>query len=286
MGEAIDVIKDWREQFHTKFDSIQPTLFTFLDGLSSKVSSFLSIVYDQFANSVQYMGGGAGSLSLEQSPCLITPKGLLKDAAVLCASSLSINLGVRHGWQAIQGPLVATRTVDNVIYELNWQSAFDVYSQLVNADSEIAISPSNFFDVAKGYPFGIIRDGQEDIVRDPIAVGKEGELYCVGEVPNNSVLSLLKGETQNLINSAAQAAKDAIHNVEDKLEKLFLIDCISRVLFLQDNFDSELNAVEAQLSKLNVNCVPFGILSLGEISSDGNGVLVFYNKTMVIGALT
>lgn len=98
--------------------------------------------------------------------------------------------------------------------------------------------------MAKGYPFGNLKDYEECIVRDPIEVGGNGELICVGEVPENSVLEVLKGNPASLISAAGEAATDCLEVKGKEIAGAFLFDCISRVLFLEDDFPLELKEVQ------------------------------------------
>lgn len=261
------------------------TALLLVDGLTRNIGTFLSEMYNCLGDSVNYLGGGAGSLSLKQKPCLFSPQGYFQDAALVAFLQLPSGLGVRHGWQRLQGPMVATQTEKTIITQLNWQTAFDVYRATVETDSEKALRADNFFDIAKGYPFGIFKAGQEDIVRDPILVNEAGALVCVGEVSENASLYILKGTVNSLIAAAAQAARDSIivSNHEDQVHSVIVVDCISRVLFLEDHFDQELTAVQQGLDTHAV--MPEGILSIGEISSYGDGLLEFFNKTMVVATL-
>ena len=119
------------------------------------------------------------------------------------------------------------------------------------------------------------------MVRDPIATNEKGELVCVGEVTSNTVLDILKGEEANLIQSAKDAAIIALKD-SSKPHTAIIIDCISRVLFLEDHFQKELNGVIEQLQTKNDQMQISGALTLGEISSF-NGYLEFFNKTIVVG---
>lgn len=195
-------------------------------------------------------------------------------------------MGVRHGWKKLVGPIVATRTSQNTIFELNWTNAFEVYKEAIEEDSEQEIRSDNFFSIAKGYPFGIYKENQEDIVRDPISVDENGSLICVGEVPENTVLYILKGERNDLIASAQQATQDTLQAPSIKINHLLVFDCISRTLFLEDRFPEELQAIDNQLKLRDLKATPYGVLSLGEISSYGEGLLEFFNKTIVVGTLS
>ncbi len=69
---------------------------------------------------------------------------------------------------------------------------------------------------------------------------------------------------------------------EQNENSVILFDCISRSIFLGDNFVKELEEIEKQM-KPSKNL--FGALTLGEIVNNGNEYITFYNKTCVIGVL-
>ena len=58
--------------------------------------------------------------------------------------------------------------------------------------------------------------------------------------------------------------------------------CISRILFLEEDFQKELNKIVDTLRSKHPKISVSGALTLGEISSFGNGYLEFYNKTVVV----
>ena len=255
-----------------------------LDGLTENISTFLFNVYNTFGNAFNYFGGGAGSLSLVQQPCLFSNEGVFQDAALLCPIALNSQMGVRHGWESIYGPIIATKTEKNIVQELNWKPAFDVYKEVVEEYASKELTQENFFSIAKGFPFGMTKEQAENVVRDPIAVNEKGELICVGEVPENSILEILQGKNETLIEAAKSAAKDCLTE-EIKVEQSLVFDCISRVLFLENDFEKELHAIEDAVRELTTTCNFEGALTLGEISSHGQGTLEFFNKTIVVSLL-
>ena len=271
------------EKYNIK--STNTTLLTFVDGLTANIASYLQKLFHVYGNSYNFLGGGAGSLSLVQRPCIFTNEGIFQNAAVLCPVEMNVSLGVKHGWKQLKGPIVATQTEKNIIHKLNWQNAFEVYKEVVEEDSWKTFNDENFFDLAKGYPFGIIKESGEDIIRDPIAVDKNGSLICVGEVPENAVLYIMKGKNEGLIQSAEIAIQESITNLKNEIQHTLVVDCISRTLFLENEFPKELEAIYNAMTIAHPEATPQGILSLGEISSNGEGFLEFYNKTLVIGAL-
>ena len=261
------------------------TAIVLADALCSNISSFLRELFSLLGNSAHYIGGGAGSLSLKQKPCVFTAEGVFQNAVVICFASLSSSLGVRHGWENLAGPVVATQTAQNTIVELNWRKAFDVYREIVEADYGKTITRNTFFEIAKFYPFGIIKEGAEDIVRDPLTLNDRGGLACAGDIPENAVLNILKARPERLIEAADQAAENSLDFKNGQPRQCLVADCISRTLILDKRFSEELAKVEHRIQNAHSALVPEGILSLGEISSYGDGYIEFFNKTIVVGVL-
>lgn len=258
------------------------SLLTFVDGLTSNISFFLEKLYENYGMKTNYIGGGAGSLTLEQKPCVFTKDGFFEDAAIIAVTKQTTNIGVKHGWNKVEGPFVVTKAEGNVIKEINWENPFSVYKKVIEKHANVTFNETNFFDLAKGYPFGILKEDAEYIVRDLIRVDDEGGLVCGVDVEENTLLDVLNGDNNTLINAAKEAASDSLKNAK-KPNKSIIIDCISRILFLKDDFDKELTGITSTLTNSYPNISINGALTMGEISSYGEGFLELYNKTTVIG---
>lgn len=257
------------------------SFITFVDGLSTYISKYISNLYSNIGNA-PLIGGGAGFLSFKQQPCIFSNEGIFKNAAVIATVKYTCKIGNAHGWTDLRGPFIATKTSGNIIEELNWNAAFDVYKQVIDEDLEDSLTRETFPKIAKSYPFGIFKEGEEKIVRDPIALTNKDGLICVGEVPENSMLYLLKGKPNKLIEAAKIATQKVLNKNEEKAEHILVVDCISRALFLNESYNVELNQISETL--INQKTVIKGVLSIGEIASDGKGYVDFYNKTIVVGA--
>lgn len=261
------------------------TMFVFVDGLSSGIVALKEILFDCLGLVPNYVGGGAGSVSFVQKPCIFTNKGLIADAAVLALADIPSGIGVAHGWQPVSEPFKVTEVDRNRIISLNWKPAYQVYRETVEKLSGKSFDQYEFFDLAKGYPFGIIKVAKEMVVRDPIAQLKEKEIICVGEIQENSFVYILKGDKNSLIQGAEEARQLAERSYMEiglsasaKPTATLFIDCISRVLFLQHDIIEELESVRGDTPMI-------GALTLGEIANTGKVYLEFYNKTSVVGLL-
>ncbi len=287
---AITVIRELNEEGAAMLDSrlldrlplkaeTEQTLFTFVDGLSPNINQLILSLFNEFGLEINYIGGGCGALSFEHMPCVITPQGVLQDAAVLALADCKCGVGVAHGWQPISGAFKVTEVDKNRIISLDWQPAFEVYRQVVEAHSGQCFSHNEFIDLAKSYPFGIAKLADEMVVRDPIRC-EEGALICVGEVRRGAYVHIMHGASDSLIQAALHAsalAKSSLGPVVPQM--MIFVDCVSRYLFLQDDFFAELESVQAN------NLPMIGVLSLGEIANCGQDYLELFNKTAVVGLL-
>lgn len=260
-------------------------LVCLVDGFGSSAGTFLKEVYDILGSRFSYLGGGAGSVSLQQASCLFTDQGIVTGGAIICSIKAHVNIGVQHGWDHAVGPLVATKTMGNIVYEINWENAFDVYQRAIKDYFDEDLDRDDFLSVATSYPFGLYKEYDEPLVREPLFVGSRGELICIGEVPEHSVMGIMRGQNDKLIQAAAGAANQSLEN-GGAIQDVFVIDCISRLLYLKDDYKKEVDIMQAAFGQYPQVPQIEGILSIGEIASQGKGVPEFYNRTVVVAAFT
>ncbi len=256
------------------------SMLVLVDGLAPHIQPLIESLYDALGANASVAGGGGGSLSLRQMPCVLTNAGLAADVAALAPLPAPIGVGIRHGWQAVDADLLlqATTTDGNVIRTLDWEPAFDVYRRIVEPLAGVTIGEDNFFEVSKAYPLGLLRPDGEMIVRDPIRV-QDGALVCVGAVRKNSTLTVLNGRTQTLLQAAAQIDAAARAQLVGAPAGRLVFDCISRALFLGEDFAQE-------LARIAADAVPtVGALTLGEVAANAQQRLAFCNKTAAVALL-
>ncbi len=260
-------------------DSLDPSsgLFVFIDALSRDKDFFIESLFNFFGINPTYMGGGAGSIRFKPFPCIIDNNGMHTNAAVIGWVNKKIALGVAHGWHSFSEPLKITKAKGNQIESINWKPAFEVYKEIVEAHSGKKLTPENFYHIAKSYPLGIAKIDAEMVVRDPYKF-TDNVLHIVDVVTEGEYVHILHGNMDSLLAGASKAKEIAFSKLEDDMDpnSVFCIDCISRVLFMQDDFKNELEVVS---HNVNVN----GILTIGEIANPGESFLEIFNKTIVIG---
>jgi hypothetical protein len=246
------------------------SMLVFVDAFADNKMTFIEHVYSHFGISVSYLGGGAGSLSFLRKPVVFNETGIFENSAVLGLLDEQIKVGVSHGWTPISIPLKVTEADGNIVKSIDWEPAFDVYQNLIKEHSNLILDKDNFFDVANSYPFGMSKIQSNFVVRDPISIHENG-LLIVDEIPSGEFVYVLHGDKEKLLKGAADARDKGISDVENPI---FCIDCISRVLYLGDDFNEEIETIDKN-KKL------YGVLSLGEIANFGNNLEIF-NKTVVV----
>ena len=257
------------------------SLVVFVDGLSPDMDRFASAL-DGCVGGLPVLGTGVGCKDFVQRPVVFDERGLVADHALVIGFSLTIQVAAKHGWRSFYGPLVVTAARDNILFELNNQPAFSVYQRAIAGLDGVQITPENFLTTARRYPLGIATfQGDEVIVRDPIAANPDGSMTIVSSVKAMDTLYIMKGDPQELIAASSKLAQETFASVSSRQAILF--DCISRVLFLEDEYQLEISGVMAQARDPELTV--FGITSIGEITNVGLDAIKILNKTTLLGVV-
>lgn len=260
------------------------SVLVILDGMASSISEFLHSMFASCKSTPSFIGGGAGRSNLNRNPCLFSREGAFCGGAVLAISPFPMGVGISHGWEAFKGPYVATSAQGSILRELNWRPAFHVYKEAIQNFLPFPLTPDNFWEVSKNFPLGMARLDGNIVVRDPVRVEPDGSLVLVGEVPENAVLMLMRGQPEKLVQAAKEAAHSAYSAYTSSSNSpprfALVADCVSRVLYLGNRVEEELQAIDQALP---AGIQTFGFLSLGEVACTDGSYLEFHNKTTVVG---
>ena len=271
---SVDIFSQLEKQQNQSTDS-NSCLFVFIDAFSENKEMLTETLFNYFGINPTYIGGGAGSLNFKQFPCIINNNGIHENAAVIGWGKKQIEIGVAHGWESISNPLKVTEAANNKIISINWKPAFEVYKEIVESHSGMKFNNNNFFDIAKSYPFGISKMDEEKVVRDPFKV-TNNTIYFIDNIQEGAYVEVLHGNIASLLKGSEKALENAFLNnaIDNNYSNTFCVDCISRVLYLNNNLQQELDIVS---KNSNVS----GIFSIGEIANY-DSILEIYNKTIVI----
>jgi len=258
------------------------SIFILADGLSNWISRFTYKLYHELGSDYQVFGSGCGYGSFERKNCLFNHEGFFKDAAIVVSFKNQIKQSIRHGWETIAGPYIATKTSANLLEQINWKPAYAVYKSILEEQESIELTRENYYDYAKHYPFGIYRADGEYLIRDPVGLEENDAIKIGAEIPSNAVLYLMKSGIEEMLIAGQEACQEVINNCENPTF-LFVVDCISRTWILDKHFDKELENITTIAKEKDVPV--YGVFSMGEISSAHGDLLDYHHKTIVISAI-
>lgn len=258
----------------------QVTLFMLFDAMVPIISSLLDELYLQLANRVHYAGANAGSETFQPMPCLFDDERLVQNGVLTLLLVPHRGAILEHGYLVPAQTMTATSTEGNRIVQIDWRPAFEVYRELVQAQFDVEINRENFYQYAVHFPFGILRANHNVVVRIPVALGDDGSLFCVGEVPPHSVLALLEAPNVDS-EQTLQVLLDGLDELNGELagSELLLFYCAGRRMHLGlDAATAELRKLEQRSGAAQIA----GALSLGEIGGSTLwGYPLFHNATLV-----
>lgn len=256
-----------------------PILFMLFDSMLPNVSSLLYGLYEELGKGVCYAGVCAGSESFQPMPCLFDGESLIGGGvlAMLLGDEVG-TLALRHDYPVSETLMRATSSQGNRVEHIDGRPAFAVYQEVIRREFGIDLTHDNFYDYAVHFPFGLIT-AVDVLVRIPVAFDEAGSLWCVGEVPPNSLLRLLKAppaENSRCIASLAatlEAGQDAVQG-----HPVLTFYCAGRRMHLGTAAVSEVD----QLVRATGASSLVGALSLGEIDQESDlHIPRFHNAAIV-----
>lgn len=205
--------------------------------------------------------------------------------SVLIKSEEPNGIGVSHGWKNYGPTSAATKVDGSRIYELNGQPAFDEYRMLWGdkypdvKGKTIEQMKQSFYPFATYHPLGIAQSRGEYLVRDPYQLNDDGSFYCGGTIPENSVVHIMTGNKEDLLNSSQAAARRALEKLNTKPGGILFFDCITRLSLPDFDISEEMRVI---IDIIDDDVPILGMLSRGEIATPESGVALFHNKALAI----
>ncbi len=244
---------------------------------SALVDGLASIVGGQ----VPITGGLAGDGGAFQKTFTLGSNGVATDAVVALALSgdqLAFAHGSFGGWEPFGPARKVTRSVGNVLYELDGEPALAVYKRYLG-DHAKGLPASGLL-----FPFAMLGADHDAIglIRTILGIDEaSGSLTLAGEISQNGYLKLMHASTDKLVDGAESAATASAGMFQHPGETLaILVSCVGRKLVMGGRVDEEVEAVGEVLGDQTVLT---GFYSYGEISPFvPEAACRLHNQTMTI----
>jgi hypothetical protein len=249
------------------------------DGLHVNGSELVKGMNETLHSPVPCTGGLAGDANRFERTVVglnsVPGEGVIT-AVGFYGQHLEVGYGSVGGWDHFGAERLVTRSEGNVLYELDGQSALDLY-KLYLGDRAAELPGSALL-----FPLGIrFYEDAETIVRTVLGVDETaGSLTFAGDIPEGCYVQLMKADFNRLIDGARLAAMQTAATGGHGSSLALLISCVGRKQILGDRSVEEVLAVQRVLGQ---GTAIIGFYSYGEISPVVDSVgCELHNQTMTI----
>lgn len=269
-----------------KSDSLKAVL-AFSDGLHVNGSELLK-GFQSVLGGIPVVGGMAGDNATFTKTLLLfndTVSDNLVIAVGLYGNHLVTANGALGGWKPYGPPRKITRSVKNVIYELDGKPALPMYKMYIGEHFSKGLPATGL-----KFPIAVIGGGKEvETVRTLAAIDPiNNSLTFFGDVPEGETIRLCQTNHDRLVEGAAGAAgmvNNTLAAASQHGQGLAIcVSCVGRKLVMADQISDEVEAVHGILGPQTVLT---GFYSNGEFCPRPNTTdNALHNQTMTIGYLT
>jgi len=256
-------------------------VFLLSDGLGVNGTPLVAGLRQGLPQGLSITGGLAGDGSRFVHTWVLdgaTPTARAIVAVGLCGPRLRVGHGCDGGWSDFGPERLISRAEGNVLYELDGKPALDLYKTYLG-------------DLAEGlpgtallFPLAVRASGADSapVVRTVLAVHERTRsMTFAGDMPQGGTARLMRAKTDQIIDSAGHAARQASGASQAAGGALVVsVSCVGRRLVLGERTDEE---VETVLDGVPPGSSHVGFYSYGEISPQvAGGVSELHNQTMTV----
>ncbi len=257
----------------------------FGQGVKINGSAVLAGMTEVLGTTLPITGGLAGDGGAFVQTWVLDNQGVSDDRLCcigLYGSQLKFAHGSFGGWSPFGPARKVTRSDNNVLYELDGESALAVYKRYLGEHATGLPSSGLLF------PFAMLGEDHSEVglIRTILGVDEvAGSLTLAGNIDPNGYLKLMHASTDALVDgaeAAAEAAKAMVGHAGDTLA--LLVSCVGRKLVMGGRVDEEVEAVGDVLGR---SATLAGFYSYGEISPFAPAVeCKLHNQTMTITTIS
>ncbi len=197
-------------------------------------------------------------------------------AALGFYGEVTVKSGCFAGWEEFGAERLVTKSVGNVVYEIDNEPALELYKKyLGDRAAELPASGLRF-------PLSIqATKSDKPLIRTLLAVDEAAHsLTFAGDVPQGYICKLMRTNLDNLIDSAGLAAESAKPAKQGVVGLCLVVSCVGRRLVMGQLTEEELDIVK---EKLGDSTSITGFYSYGELAPFSDVMLCqLHNQTMTL----
>jgi methyl-accepting chemotaxis protein len=265
----------------------QSSILMMIDGLGGNGEEATLCASAVFGADVKIAGGAAGDELAFDKTWVIANDQVLTDAVSICVMKGpgTFFTGVQHGHKPLSEPLMVTRAEENVLYEVDGRSAWDVWKEKAgtrakefNIDVERFAGPSEEGAFLVRFELGL-ETGDGYKIRVPLSKNADGSLNFACTIPEGVRFRIMESIKSDQIQSAQEAAELAMQEAaRNKVSGALVFDCVCRSLILEDQFKEGIHAIQKVIGDVPL----LGFETYGEICMNPDQFSGFHNTTSVV----
>lgn len=255
-------------------------VFVLSDGLTINGCALAAGLAEFLPPGVVVTGGLAGDGERFQHTAVLHGTTIFSSGVVclgLCGKSLQVGQGKRGGWIPFGPERQITASHDNVLLELDGESALELYERYLGNHAQNLPASGHLF------PLHLREAGSSTwVVRTILGLDRKRKaLFFGGDMPLGGMVRLMRGNIDNLLDGAEEAGQLAHLDGPDALA--ILVSCVGRKMLLRQLVEEE---IEAVAQALDPQTHLTGFYSYGEIAGGDEGeTCCLHNQTMTITVL-
>ncbi len=191
---------------------------------------------------------------------------------------IKIGFGSHGGWDEFGPHRIVTKSVGNILYEVDDQNALKLYKKYLGPKAEELPGSALLFPLS----MRVSKDAPT-LVRTILSVDEiEQSMTFAGDIPEGATVRFMKSNFDRLIDGASKAASDGFYFNEKPVnpELILLISCVGRKVVLDQRIEEEIEAVEEIFGNDAFYC---GFYSYGELAPSSVGATCdLHNQTMTL----
>jgi len=259
----------------------------FSDSFSGNSTDILRGAQETLGTSFPIIGGGACNTECIKKTYQYIGSEIKTDSAtgVLFSGDLKLGMGQSSGWQPIGKPHKITKAKSNIIKEIDKKIAVELYEEYFEKPFE-QLQQEQICKLGISYPIGLCLagDSKKYLTRVPLKTEDTGSLVMNGDVQEGQDISLMIGDKEAVLESAKEAALEAMSNIKSsKVKFAAIFSDIARLLLLRKDAYKEIDMIKEIIGK---NTPILGCYTFGEYTpfntSESKGQSHFNNQSISI----
>jgi len=190
--------------------------------------------------------------------------------------ALEVSYANYGGWTPFGPERTITKSIGNVLYEIDGQPALDLYKKYLGEKAK------ELPQAALLYPLTVQQsENSEPLVRTILNIDENANsMILAGDVPVNSKVQLMMSTMDDIAEGASNAAELAMLNRSSQPELAILVSCVGRKLVLAQRTEEE---IEEVMDVIGSQAKITGFYSYGEMAPfAGKNECQLHNQTMTL----